>query len=286
MKYLSILFAGALVTLSCSQPQKETETETPDEETPAPVVVDWSTAELVWADEFDGTTVDATKWKFETGAHGWGNNEWQNYTDGPNSTVSEGTLKITANKEGAGQKVGDYTSSRMNSLESFTYGRFEVRAKIPTHKGKGVWPAIWMLGENIGTVGWPDCGEIDIMEYVSFDPNKMHFSIHSKANNHVQGTQVTSGPLPLETIEEEFHNYGFLWTKDYLKFYIDDIDNVKLTFSRPVDPNQNNWPFDKPFYFLLNIAVGGNWGGMQGVEDAIFPSTMEVDYVRVYQVKE
>ena len=277
MKYL-LFGIAALSLLSCEPSKKEVAQETPTE-------IDWNKAELVWNDEFEGEEIDTTKWKFETGAHGWGNNEWQNYTAGPNSTVRDGILRITAEKVGEGQKAGDYTSSRMNSKESFTYGRMEVRAKVPDLKGKGVWPAAWMLGENIGEVGWPDCGEIDIMEYVSFAPNEIHFSIHSKANNHVQGTQITSGPLPLETVEEEFHNYGIMWTEDYLKFYLDHVDSVKLTFNKPANPTQENWPFDKPFYFLLNLAVGGNWGGAQGVDDSIFPSTMEVDYVRVYQTK-
>lgn len=245
----------------------------------------WDKAELIWSDEFDGDALSLDNWKFETGQHGWGNNEWQNYVAHDNAEVSGGTLKITAKKVGQGQQVGDYTSTRLNSKKAFTYGRIEIRAKIPEHKGNGLWPALWMLGSNIGTVGWPDCGEIDIMEYVSFDPDQMHFSIHSKANNHVEGTQITSGPLSLETIEEEFHNYGVLWTKDYLKFYIDDLDNVKLTFPRPAISDSKNWPFSQPFYFLINIAVGGNWGGMKGVDDTIFPAVMEVDYVRVYQVK-
>lgn len=287
MKYLMFAFLTVFLSASCSEPTKEPMGSEEEEEQPVTTPdVDWSEAKLVWSDEFDGESVDLEKWKFETGAHGWGNNEWQNYTDGANSTVSDGLLKITAKREGPAQKVGSYTSSRMNSKESFTYGRMEIRAKIPTHRGNGLWPALWMLGSNIGEIGWPDCGEIDIMEYVSYAPNEFHFTVHSKANNHVLGTQVTSGPLPLETIEEEFHNYGILWTENYLKFYLDSIDNVKLTFNRPSNPTQDNWPFDKPFYFLMNIAVGGNWGGQQGVNDGIFPSTMEVDYVRVYQLED
>jgi len=127
--------------------------------------------------------------------------------------------------------------------------------------------------------------EIDMMEYVSYDPNMVHFTIHSTANNYIDGTQASSGPIALETIQEEFHNYGLLWSEKYLKFYIDDIDNISFTFQKPRSFNANNWPFSKPFYFLMNIAVGGNWGGLEGVNDDIFPAIMEVDYVRVYQVK-
>jgi beta-glucanase (GH16 family) len=245
----------------------------------------WADAKLVWSDEFDGNSLDTGKWLFETGAHGWGNNEWQDYVAEGGVEVSNGTLKIIAKKTGVGQKAGDYTSARLNSRKGFTYGRMEVRARIPEHKGNGIWPAIWMLGSNIQSVGWPACGEIDIMEYVSFDPNSMHFSIHSTAHNHKDGTQVTSGALPLESIEEKFHSYGLLWTDKYLKFYIDEPENVKLTFLRPSNSNNANWPFSIPFYFLMNIAVGGDWGGLRGVDDSIFPATMEVDYVRVYQVK-
>jgi beta-glucanase (GH16 family) len=241
----------------------------------------WDDATLIWNDEFDGTELDTSKWKFEFGNHGWGNNEWQNYTDSGTTEVSNGILKIIADKIGP----GNYTSARLNSLASFTYGRMEIRAKIPNHRGNGIWPAIWMLGSNIGTMGWPTCGEIDIMEYVSYSPNEIHFSLHSNANNHKQGTQITSGPLKLETVEEEFHNYGILWTRDYLKFYLDTPENVKLLFMRPLASNTNNWPFSQPFYFLLNIAIGGDWGGLKGVEDSIFPAVMEIDYVRVYQVQ-
>ncbi|WP_255444104.1 family 16 glycosylhydrolase [Robiginitalea sp. SC105] len=244
----------------------------------------WEAAELVWSDEFDGAELDTEKWRFETGAHGWGNNEWQNYVTDGVTEVSDGTLKITARKTGPGRQVGDYESARLNSRQAFTFGRLEIRARIPEHKGNGIWPALWMLGSNIGTVGWPMCGEIDIMEYVSFEPDQLHFSLHSEANNHRKGTQITSGPVPLPTIDEEFHTYGILWTSKYIKFYLDDPTNVELIFRRSIPVTAENWPFSQPFYFLMNIAVGGDWGGQQGVDDSIFPATMEVDYVRVYQV--
>lgn len=243
----------------------------------------WDDAELIWSDEFDGTALSSENWLFETGSHGWGNNELQDYVANDNVEVSDGILKIIAKKEASGS--ANYTSTRLNSKESFRYGKIEIRAKIPDHQGNGIWPALWMLGSNIQTSGWPACGEIDIMEYVSFDPNKVHFSIHSTANNHTNGTQVTSGAVDLETIEEEFHTYGLLWTDRYLKFYIDDMENIKLNFSRPTVSNVENWPFNQHFYFLMNIAVGGNWGGLEGIDTTIFPAVLEVDYVRVYQVK-
>lgn len=243
---------------------------------------DWT---LVWNDEFDGAQLDESKWKFETGAHGWGNSEWQNYTDGDNASVGGGILKITAKKIGAGQKPGDYSSTRLNSKQSFTYGRMEVRAKLPKHQGNGLWPAIWMLGDNISKVGWPQCGELDIMEYVSYLPNNIHSAIHCKSHNHGDGTQVESGPKKLETAEEDFHIYGMIWSETSVKFYVDDPANVHLTYDRPKQFNDQNWPFSKPHFFLLNVAVGGGWGGQKGVDDSIFPATMEIDFVRVYKQK-
>lgn len=247
------------------------------------IAQEWADAVLVWSDEFDGSQVDTSKWTYQTGDGGWGNNEWQNYTAGDNVEVNNGVLKIIAKKIGTGQKRGDYTSTRMNSRQQWQYGHFAIRAKIPTLKGKGIWPAIWMLGANISSAGWPLCGEIDIMEYVSYDPGRIHQTFHSEANNHQIGTQITTGPMVLESIEEEFHIYGFVWDEDGMSFYVDDLKKIKLHFERPQDANELNWPFNQGFYFLLNMAVGGNWGGKEGVDDTIFPSSFEIDYVRVYQ---
>ncbi len=245
----------------------------------------WDAAELVWSDEFEGNQLSSDNWVFETGGGGWGNNELQNYLAFGATEVSDGTLKITAKKNTDNTLEGAYTSARLNSKQSFKFGRIEINAKLPEHKGNGSWPALWMLGSNIQTVGWPACGEIDIMEYVSFKPNKVHFSIHSTANNHVNGTEITSGALDLETIEEEFHAFGVLWTEKYIKFYLDDMANIQFVFRRPLTSTADSWPFSDPFYILMNIAVGGNWGGLEGVDPFIFPATMEVDYIRVYQVR-
>ncbi len=269
------LFISLLLTAACAQTSKEDSTNK------------WDSAELVWSDEFDGSEVDTTKWIFEEGDWGWGNNELQDYQPfgSGNTTVQNGILSITAKLVGEGQNVGDYTSVRLNSKEAFLYGRMEIRAKMPAHEGNGVWPALWMLGDMFRDGGgWPRSGEIDIMEYVSYRPDSTLVTIHTTANNHVDGTQVSSGFFPLPTIEEEFHNFGILWEENVLHFYIDEIDNIVLTFRRPDNFNQANWPFNKPFYFLINIAVGGNLGGAKGVDDSIFPSTMEVDYVRVWQL--
>lgn len=279
-------FLLILVSLGCKQAdQQSSKAATSDQPTAESTTTNSTDGEwtLVWQDEFDGESLDLEKWKFETGQHGWGNDEWQNYTEGDNLQVSDGTLKITAKKVGDGQNVGDYTSTRLNSKRSFNYGRIEIRAKLPAHQGPGLWPAIWMLGDNLRTAGWPNCGELDILEYVSYEPDTIHCAIHSKANNHGDGTQITSGAVQLESAEEEFHVYGLQWTETQIRFFTDDPSNVKLTFDRPREFTNDNWPFDKPQYLLLNIAVGGSWGGSQGVDDSIFPATMQVDYVRVYQ---
>tara|TARA_R110000868_G_scaffold304437_9_gene565112 strand:- start:23912 stop:24757 length:846 start_codon:yes stop_codon:yes gene_type:complete len=274
--FFSIIFLPILISF-CDQPQKEDPSNK------------WADAPLIWSDEFDGSEIDTSKWYFETGARGWGNNEWQDYKpyEAGNATVEDGILSITAKLVGEGQSVGDYTSARMNSKKSFLYGRMEVRAKMPEYKGPGLWPALWMLGDTLRNGGgWPRSGEIDILEYISSKPDSIVVTIHTTANNHRDGTQVSSEFVYLPTVEEEFHNYGILLEEEVLHFYLDEIDNILLTFERPDEYNQENWPFDKPFYFLLNMAVGGDFGGMKGVDDSIFPSTMLVDYVRVWQLKE
>ena len=235
--------------------------------------------ELVWSDEFDGSSVNPENWTFETGASGWGNKELQNYTDGDNSEIVDGNLIITAKKINDSKTAGSYTSSRMVTLDKhdFLYGRMEIRAKLPS--GTGIWPAIWMLGSNITEVSWPACGEIDIMEYVGYQPNTVHSTVHTPAGFGADGNGSSSS---LPTAEEEFHNYGIIWTEKHIKFYIDDPENVRFTYA-PSIKNEDNWPFDKPQFFILNIAVGGNWGGAQGIDNSIFPQEMEVDYVRVYQ---
>ncbi len=234
---------------------------------------------LVWSDEFDGSSVNSSNWTFETGDSGWGNQELQNYTNGNNAEVVDGNLIITAKKINDNTTVGSYTSARMVTLgkHEFQYGKMEIRAKLPS--GRGIWPAIWMLGSNINNVGWPACGEMDIMEYVGYEPDVVHSTVHTTAGS---GGSGSGSSMSLPTCEEEFHVYGVLWTEEKLVFYVDDIDNVVHTYA-PAVKTAENWPFDKPAFFILNIAVGGTWGGLQGIDNSIFPQTMEVDYVRVYQ---
>ena len=234
---------------------------------------------LVWSDEFEGANINTDYWTFETGSGGWGNNELQNYTNGDNVAIVDGKLVITAEKVNENKVAGSYTSTRMISKgkQSFTYGRMEIRAKLPS--GKGIWPAIWMLGENISTVSWPACGEIDIMEYVGYEPDVVHATVHTTSGSGANGD---GSSVTLSTAEEEFHIYGLLWDEDELNFYIDTPDNGTHAYA-PYTKTENNWPFDKAQFFILNVAVGGNWGGARGIDNAIFPQTMEVDYVRVYQ---
>ena len=234
---------------------------------------------LAWSDEFDGTELNTTNWKFETGATGWGNNELQNYTDGDNAEVVDGNLIITARKVNDNTELGSYTSSRIISAgkKEIQYGRIEIRANLP--EGTGIWPAIWMLGSNFASVGWPACGEMDIMEYVGYQPNIVHSTVHTLAGYAGAGDGSSK---TLETCEEEFHIYGLLWTEKKLVFYTDSIENITHIYN-PSAKTSENWPFDKPAFFIFNIAVGGTWGGAQGVDNSIFPQTMEIDYVRVYQ---
>ena len=237
---------------------------------------------LVWSDEFDKEGLpDKRKWSFDThgNASGWGNNEAQFYTanDKKNAFVSGGTLKIVAHKE---EKHGkQYTSARLitKGKGDWKYGKVEVRAKLPG--GKGTWPAIWMLPSENKYGGWPSSGEIDIMENVGYDPDTIVSTAHTGQYNHVMGTQ-RSGKFGEPTCASEFHTYTLEWDEYGWRTYIDD---------RPIYEWQNDctgyqeWPFDEKFHLILNLAIGGNWGGKYGVDDTIFPRTLEIDYVRVFQ---
>ncbi|WP_417188990.1 family 16 glycosylhydrolase [Bacteroides sp.] len=236
---------------------------------------------LVWSDEFDGNTVNLDYWSFETGATGWGNNELQNYTNGENAVVKDGHLIITARKVGhqIRQKRGDYTSTRMitKGKKEFQYGRIEVRAKMP--KGTGTWAAFWMLGAGHPEIMWPHCGEIDIMEYVGYDPNIHNVAIH---NGSSFGNTRNKSKIAVEDAVDDFHVYGLIWDKYSLKFYVDDVENVFYTY-KPENYDRDTWPHSSPYFIILNLAVGGGWGGKKGVDDTVFPADYIVDYVRVYQ---
>lgn len=232
-----------------------------------------------WQDEFStGTAPDPAKWNFEVGGGGWGNNELQYYTPGTNSTVSGGNLIITAKKETLSGR--EFTSSRMTTKGKgdWVYGRMEVRAKLP--KGRGTWPAIWMFPTDLSYGNWPASGEIDIMEHVGYDANNIHFSLHSAAYNFMKGNQKTATKI-IPTATDDFHTYRVDWTPYSIKGFIDGEQ-----YFESVNPNNGytSWPYDKRFFLLLNIAVGGDWGGVQGVDNSVFPATMTIDYVRYYKI--
>ena len=240
---------------------------------------------LVWSDEFNYRGLpDPAKWSYDVGGHGWGNKELQYYSERrlENARVEKGVLVIEARRDR--WQDHEYTSARLVSKGKgdWTYGRFEVKAKLPS--GRGTWPAIWMLPTAKDYGGWPNGGEIDIMEHVGFDQGVIHASIHTKAYNHTIHTEKTAR-LNVKDVSSKFNVYAVEWTPDEIRGYVNNqqyftFKNERLT-NTTADFRQ--WPFDKPFHLLLNIAVGGNWGGAQGVDDSIWPQRMEIDYVRVYQ---
>jgi beta-glucanase (GH16 family) len=227
---------------------------------------------LVWNDEFDGKSL-SSDWTFEVQPAGWVNNEKQAYVnDGKVTEVSNGTLKINLIKDGS-----NINSARIYAKKStgWKYGYVEARIKLP--KGKGTWPAFWMMPVNFKQ--WPADGEIDIMEAVGYNPNVVYSTIHcTKYNNG--GTAIESANKAVDTGQSDFHLYGLKWTKDYMTFYVDN--QAILTYNND-GTGVNAWPFDNPFYIILNLAWGGSWGGSQGVDESALPASMEVDYVRVFQ---
>lgn len=240
---------------------------------------------LVWSDEFSTNGLpDASKWGYERGNGcpnlcGWGNNELQYYTwdRKENARVENGNLIIQVRKEDMdGSK---YTSTRLITKQraSWKYGRIEVRAKLPS--GRGIWPAIWMMPENSDYGIWPNSGEIDIMEHVGYMPDSVFSTVHTKSYNWMMGNQVSLG-LTFKDLHSAFHLYQAEWSPEWIRFFVDgkqyyEYKNEHKTFAE--------WPFDKPFFLILNIAVGGGLGGKMGIDDSAFPQKMEVDYVRVYQ---
>ena len=238
--------------------------------------------DLVWSDEFDEDGIpSASRWRYEAGGHGWGNQELQFYTTvrSRNAWVEDGSLIIEARKQPWSGRA--YTSARLLSREEWLYGRFEVRAILPS--GRGTWPAIWMLPDLSKYGGWPRAGEIDIMEHVGFSPDRVHFTVHTDAYNHQRGTQRGS-QIRVPTARSEFNVYAMEWTPSEIRGYVNDRNyfrfrNQRLTNSAADD---RQWPFDHPFHFVLNIAVGGTWGGQQGIDPDIWPQRMQIDYVRVY----
>ncbi len=266
-----LVLLSAVVFSACSHKKKNNDTTEKRAEN--------SAYQLIWEENFDGTELNTQYWTYATGSHGWGNNELQNYTKDENASIADGKLAIEIKKVDDKKQPGSYTSTRINTKgkKEFKYGRVEVRAKLP--EGKGIWAAIWMLGANYPTVGWPECGEMDIMEYVGYAPDTIHATVHTPTgfagNGNGSNKQVKS-------CEEEFHVYGLDWTPEKLVFYIDKPENIIHTYA-PENKTNKNWPFNNPAFIILNVAVGGDWGGLKGVDNSIFPQTMEIDYVKVFQ---
>lgn len=234
---------------------------------------------LIWSDEFDYEGMpDPTKWIFDIGGHGGGNKEAQYYTnDLRNCIVKDGKLIITALREQ--KEKMHYTSAKICSKFAFQYGRLEVKAKIP--RGRGTWPAIWLLGNNFrhGT-SWPMCGEIDLMEHTGKQPNEIIFSLHTDAYNHRLNNHRTFVKR-VENVFDQFVEYALEWTQDYIEFFINRTSVVR--FLRNNDICDKCWPFNQKYYLIINLAIGGTLGGE--IDDNIFPVNFEIDYVRIYEMQ-
>ncbi len=236
-----------------------------------------------WSDEFDINGLpDTSKWGYDVGSpyNGWGNNELQYYTDArpENVMISEGVLNIIVRKED--YKGLGYTSTRLVSKGKgdFLYGRFVVRAKVP--QGRGTWPAAWMLPTDWTYGNWPASGEIDILEHVGYDQDVVHITVHTGDYNHSIGTQK-GAKKKIQNTTTEFHEYRVDWTPDYIRGFVDNEQIFNFPNERK---GSGSWPFDKRFHWLLNLAIGGNWGGAEGVDDTIFPAVYQIDYVRVFDL--
>ena len=257
-------------------------------------LVSWSTAtaspkgwSLTWSDEFNGTSESPGgfyKWSFDIGGGGWGNNELQTYTNrSVNSRLEDGALVITAIKEnytGLDNINRDYTSARLLTKNKFTqtYGRFEARIKVPF--GQGISQAFWMLGDDIDTVGWPNCGEIDIMEHIGKQPSIAHGTLHGPGYSGANGITASYALPWSQKFSDKYHVFAVEWEPNLIRFY---VDGQLYQTRKPADlPPGKSWVFNHPFFLVLNVAVGGAWPGNPDAT-TVFPQRMLVDYVRVYK---
>jgi beta-glucanase (GH16 family) len=241
---------------------------------------------LVWSDEFNlgsASAPDPKNWAFDIGGNGWGNQELQYYTDRVpvNVVVQDGALAIRALREtykGPDGVTRSFTSSRLHTLGRFSsrYGRFEARIKVPF--GRGIWPAFWMLGDDFKTAGWPECGEIDILENIGSEPSTVHGTLHGPGYSHDKGI-TASHTLP-RRLADDFHLFAVEWEPHAIRFYVDET--LYRTSTPEHLPAGSRWVFDHPFFVILNVAVGGQWPGSPD-QSTEFPQTMLVDYVRVFQ---
>ena len=269
---ISILISFISLFFACNSNQNKSE----DEVSPP-------YDQLVWSEEFEGESLDMDKWSYSIGdgcPHlcGWGNNELQYYTDKPkNVRLEDGVLILEVHKDSIGNR--GFSSGKIHSRGngSWKYGRFEVRAKLPNTLGS--WAAIWMLPEKHNYGGWPKSGEMDIMEHVGWDPDSTLSTIHTGAFNHMIGTHKGAS-LYVPDCDETFHVYSLHWEEEFLEFFVDD---QSVFIFKNEHKTSEEWPYDHPFYFIFNVAFGGNLGGKMGVDDSELPVKMEIDYARVYQ---
>jgi beta-glucanase (GH16 family) len=276
LPFATTLAVSSLVVVACVPPFLN------DRRLPAPP--GWT---LTWSDEFsgaDGLAPDPAKWTYDVGGNGWGNRELEYYTNRKeNARIERGNLVITAIQEnytGADRVTRAYTSARLKTQGLFVqaYGRFEARIKIP--EGQGIWPAFWLLGEDIRAVGWPKCGEIDIMENVGKEPATVHGSLHGPSTTAHTSDRTSTFSLPAgQKLADAFHLYAVEWEPGVVRFYLDS--NLYATFDSSQWPAGGTWTFDHPFFIILNVAVGGDWPGSPDATTK-FPQAMLVDYVRVY----
>ena len=235
--------------------------------------------ELVWEEDFSGNALNETDWNYEigTGSNGWGNNELQYYQP-DNTILDNGHLIIEARQESVNGQ--SYTSSRLTTMnkQSFKYGRIDIRAALP--EGQGIWPALWMLGANFEQVGWPGCGEIDITELVGHEPGKVHGTAHYGVSGQSHDYKGESTSLPNgEKFSDAFHVFSIDWEPNKIVWLVDDAPFFTLT---PASVGGNQWRFNNDFFFIVNVAVGGNWPGAPN-SSTVFPQRLYVDYIRVFQ---
>lgn len=265
---IGVLLAGSLL-VGCTQILSVL----PESATPIPALPGWN---LIWQDEFDSDAINTTNWTYDIGGWGWGNGEAQYYTDRPeNARVENGMLVIEAQQEK--YEGSYYTSARLKTqgMQNFQYGRIEARLKVPS--GKGLWPAFWMLGSDFNGSNWPDCGEIDIMEYIGKEPDLIFGTLHGPGYSGALG--FSKWNRQTYNIADDFHTYAIEWEADEIRWYYDGGHYYTVTRT---DIGDREWVFDHPFFIILNLAVGGQLPGPVGL-DTQFPAQYYVDYVRVYQ---